>query len=178
MNRRRFALRPWDAAAGLDLQLPGRVARQGPRLIISYALQGRLQEVVIPEPAEKPGRRPGLWRETCFEFFVGPPGSPRYWEFNLSPGGLWNAYRFAGYRRGLEEEEGLSAMPFTVARDRDSLRLRLEVNLAGILGVAAPWKVGVAAVLKLAGGRMTYWALCHVGEQPDFHRRESFTIVV
>ena len=39
-------------------------------------------------------------------------------------------------------------------------------------------EVGVAAVIELAGGGLTYWALSHPGPQPDFHRRESFLVEV
>ena len=36
--------------------------------------------------------------------------------------------------------------------------------------------VGIAAVIKLAGGGLTYWALTHPGPQADFHRRDSFLV--
>ena len=35
---------------------------------------------------------------------------------------------------------------------------------------------GIAAVIKLAGGELTYWALTHPGPAADFHRRDSFVV--
>ena len=37
-------------------------------------------------------------------------------------------------------------------------------------------EVGIAAVIELAGGGLTYWALTHPGPEADFHRRESFRV--
>jgi hypothetical protein len=37
-------------------------------------------------------------------------------------------------------------------------------------------EAGIAAVLKLAGAGVSYWALTHAGPQADFHRRDSFIV--
>ena len=65
-------------------------------------------------PADMPARRDRLWEETCFEFFLAVKNSPRYWEFNLSPAGHWNVYRFADYRQGMQEEPAFASLPFSV----------------------------------------------------------------
>jgi len=36
--------------------------------------------------------------------------------------------------------------------------------------------VGIAAVIKLTGNGLTYWALAHPGPAADFHRRDSFLV--
>ncbi len=40
--------------------------------------------------------------------------STKYWEFNLSPAGDWNVYRFTDYRQGMEEETAISSLPFNL----------------------------------------------------------------
>ena len=139
---------------------------------------GPLSQVVIPAAAEPPARRHGLWQETCFEFFLGVQDSPGYWEFNLSPAGDWNVYRFSGYRQGMAEEQAFSRLPFSAQIGEDSLRLALEVDLAGMVPAGPALEVGLATVVKLRDGAITYWALSHPGPRPDFHRRDGFIVVL
>ena len=131
---------------------------------------------MIPAPAARPVRRHGLWEETCFEFFLSIKDSPQYWEFNLSPAGDWNVYRFAEYRQGMTEESAFAALPFDVKQQSDSVRLVLEINLDKIVRADQPLEAAMAAVIQPAGGGLTYWALTHPGPQADFHRRDSFLV--
>ena len=66
-------------------------------LTVSYVVEGDLERVRLPRP-RPPARAEQLWQHTCCEMFVARNGSPAYHEFNFSPSGEWNAYRFAGYR--------------------------------------------------------------------------------
>ncbi len=177
MNARNFSLRPFaPASPRLDLRITGGIGRRAQILAISYELRGRLADVALPLAAVRPARRHGLWQETCFEFFLGIKQLPSYWEFNLSPAGHWNVYRFAGYRQGRQEEAALAALPFSVRDQADSVLLTMEADLAGLVPAAAVLEVGISAVIKARGGEATYWALSHPGPQPDFHRRESFSL--
>jgi hypothetical protein len=45
-----------------------------------------------------------------------------------------------------------------------------------IVSANQPLQVGIAAVIRLAGGGLTYWALTHPGPQADFHRRDGFLV--
>jgi hypothetical protein len=121
-------------------------------------------------------RRNLLWEETCFEFFVAARDSPRYWEFNLSPAGHWNVYRFEAYRQGIQEEMAFKSLPFTVRYSSDSLLLTLELSLDKILCAEQALEAAISAVIKTKDSRATYWALIHPGPHPDFHRRDSFTM--
>ena len=175
MNRRKFSLRPFSPIGPPPhFTITASLARCAHGLAIGYELTGQLGTLVIPGPAELPSRRHGLWEETCFEFFLGIKDSPRYWEFNLSPAGSWNVYRFTGYRQGMIEETAFAALPLRVRRRPDSLRLDLELGLDRIVGADQLLEVGIAAVIELAGGGLTYWALTHPGPQADFHRRDGF----
>jgi hypothetical protein len=172
-----FSLQPFaPIGPPLTIKIAGHIAWRPRQLAIRYDLRGDLAELIIPAPAEIPARRHGLWEETCCEFFLGVKDSPRYWEFNLSPAGHWNVYSFGGYRQGMAEETVLTSLPLSVRRRPDSLRLDLELDVGAIVSADQPLAVGIAAVIKLAGGGLTYWALTHPGPQADFHRRDSFLV--
>jgi len=177
MSRRNFSLQPFSPIGPpLTIKITGHITRRPRQLAIRYDLRGDLAEVMIPAPADIATRRHGLWEETCFEFFLGVKEAPQYWEFNLSPAGHWNVYRFTGYRQGMAEETALSSLPMSVRRASNSLRLALEVEVERIVSADQPLMVGITAVVKLAGGGLTYWALIHPGPRADFHRRDSFLV--
>jgi hypothetical protein len=178
-NDQSFALWPFSPLnPQMDLKIIGAIGRGQHRLRISYELRGQLAAVAIPAPGDLPARRHGLWEETCFEFFLAAKHSPRYWEFNLSPAGHWNVYRFAAYRQGVKEEMAFTSLPVSLRPEPDSVRLALDLNLDPIIPADQPLEVGIAAVIQLAGGGLTYWALTHGGPQPDFHRRDSFIVAL
>jgi hypothetical protein len=177
MNGQDFTLQPFPPISpALNFKITGHIARRPRLLAIRYDLHGPLTELVIPAPADLPSRRHGLWKETCFEFFLGVQDSPRYWEFNLSPAGPWNVYRFDGYRQGMAEEIAFTSFAFSVRRQPDTLRVALELEIERIVAADQPLVVGLAAVLKFRDQGLTYWALTHPGPQPDFHRRDSFLV--
>jgi len=177
MNGRRFSLKPFPSAGTLpDLKIRGNVSRLSKTLATSYSLLGPLEELVIPALADLPVRRKTLWEETCFEFFLCAEDSDQYWEFNLSPAGYWNVYRFKSYRQGMQEEPAFTSLPFKVRRQQDALRLSLKLDLARIIPEDQTLKVGISAVIKDINGGITYWALTHTGHQADFHRRDGFIL--
>ncbi|RJQ19859.1 MAG: hypothetical protein C4560_05650 [Nitrospiraceae bacterium] len=177
MNSRSFSLKPFTTAGPLpDLKITGNVHRRPDSFSIRYLLAGRLQELVIPSPAARPERRNALWEETCFEFFLAMKDSGPYWEFNLSPAGHWNAFRFESYRQGMREETAVDSLPFMVERSADALLLSLELDLGRIVPAHVPMNAGISAVIKHTDGCLTFWALSHPGTHADFHRRESFII--
>ncbi|MDA8433679.1 MAG: DOMON-like domain-containing protein [Nitrospiraceae bacterium] len=179
MRRTGFVLRPF-AAADLPpaVGITGSAERSADTLSVRYELRGQRPQFIFTAAAEMPARRDRLWEETCFELFLGPEHSDRYWEFNLSPSGLWNVYCFESYRRGMREEQALTALPFAADVRRDSLVVSLEADLSALIGRGEKLQAGVAAVVRLADGSLTYWALAHPGPKPDFHRRDSFLLEV
>ena len=121
-------------------------------------------------------RRDQLWQHTCFEAFLGLPGSEAYWELNVSPGGDWNLYRFSGYRRdGLAE---MAAVPPLVSINRQGLGLRCTVQLdpRGFWPASAVPEIGLTMVAEDPTGALSYWALSHPEDQADFHDRRSFLV--
>lgn len=179
MSGRDFRLEPF-APTGWpgDIAIGGSIARSADILAIRYVLRGRLAELVIPGPAGMPARRHGLWEATCCEFFLGVKEAPGYWEFNLSPAGHWNVYRFEGYRQGMAEETAITSLAFRVGRRPDRLEVALELDLGKLVAAEQPLAVGLAAVIEFRDRGLTYWALTHPGPRADFHRRDSFQVEV
>jgi hypothetical protein len=113
------------------------------------------------------------------EFFLAQPGSPSYREFNLSPSGHWNVYRFESYREGMREEERVPGLPFRVTRDGERLRLFLETDIGKLLiRPVGEIEAGICAVLRSAAGGASHWALAHPCPRPDFHHRGGFLLKI
>jgi len=171
-----FTLLPHPQAASLlpTVQLKGRVVRDSGSLLISYAVHGRLDELLLPERSVAPSRQQQLWQQTCFEFFAGPAGLCQYWEINLSPSGDWNVYAFNQYRTGMREETAVAALPFSIKQHAEAFQLELVFPLDALLPPTQPVELAASAVLQHRNGQLSYWAMTHCGPKPDFHHRENF----
>jgi hypothetical protein len=177
MRNRSFSLQPFPNFNSLpSIEITGEIDRQKNRLAIAYSVLGNLDNLVIPEPENTTTRKHELWEETCLEFFLGVENSPNYWEFNLSPAGNWNIYRFEDYRSRMEEEMAYTSLPFNVKKQADSLLLKLEFDLTKIVPEDKSLEIAISAVVKQIDGEITYWALTHCGDRADFHRRDNFIV--
>ena len=177
MNEQSFELEPFLAEDAVpDIKITGSISRSSNIITVRFIMFGPLTEAVIPGPSKDPQRRNALWEETCLEFFLGERGSDLYWEFNLSPAGHWNVYRFDAYREGMQEEEAFMSLPFSVSNGPDTLLLDLELDLGNIIAGDMGLDAAVSAVVKLKDGRETCWSLVHPGPRPDFHHRDGFII--
>jgi hypothetical protein len=179
MSSRSFSLIPFPSrGTPPEVKIVGVIGRRNRELSITCVLLGPLSKLAVSPAAKVPARRKSLWKETCFEFFGAAGDADRYWEFNLSPAGHWNVYRFSSYRQGMLEEPAFTSLPLTVQVRPNALELSLAVDLGKIIPTEPTLKVGVAAVIKTACGRKSYWALTHLGPDPDFHLRDSFVIAI
>jgi hypothetical protein len=177
MNLRSFSLTPFRGEGNApDLKITGSIGRRADLLSLNCALLGNLSELALPAPEASPGRKDRLWEETCLEFFLAVKDSERYWEFNLSPAGHWNVYRFTSYREGMREEPAFASLPFGVRKGPESLALSLELAIGKILPAGHALEIAVGAVIKTVNGETSHWALAHPGPRPDFHRREGFRL--
>lgn len=150
------------------------VARPHPgTLVLCYLVTGNVGELRIPA-VTAPARSDDLWRHTCFEAFVRASGAD-YWEFNFSPATEWAAYRFSGYRAGSRPAETSAPLiKVQSAPDRYSLKASLQLDDLSGLANRRSWRIGLSALLEDKRGRMSYWALVHPSEKPDFHHPDSF----
>jgi hypothetical protein len=182
-----FSLIPFpDNCPHAEIEITGQIERLDQQLSITFQLTGEIAKIAIALPDDHPSRRNELWQTTCFEFFLGLKNSPKYWEFNLSPAGHWNIYRFDDYRQGMTEELAFESLPFLVKVQPDSLTLSLSLDLGTIISSTQNLEVGITTVIQskinnLIFGQdtidtITYWALTHVGQEADFHQRKSFIL--
>jgi hypothetical protein len=177
MTPAHFRLDPFPGEDTLArIEIAGSIGRSGNDLSLSYFLSGDVSQVAIPTLSNPPVRKDGLWNHTCFELFMAPKGSRGYWEFNISPSGDWNVYRFRDYRQGMREEQAFAALPFRVSRKADCLSLFLECELAGIVGNHETLEIAISAVVRTSDGQVSHRALKHCGAKPDFHRRDGFVM--
>lgn len=150
--RARFAAHGW-------LQLRWRVEGSGGLVVPRFAGRDRTDR---------------LWRTTCFELFCRQPGSEPYVELNLSPSERWAAYDFEAYRTGMAERPIRRAPTITPRRGGDVLILDAALRLADL--PSPPWQLGISAVLEEEGGALSYWALAHPADRPDFHHPDCFAL--
>jgi len=144
--------------------------------MITYELSGPLDLLKIPKTVNNPLRKNRLWEKTCFELFIGSRGSDPYWEVNLSPSGHWNIYRLDAYRKGMTEDANFSTLPFFLTCKNNFYRVELKINRKRMLPLHKNFQIGVSTVIEDKNGDMTYWALNHPGEKPDFHHPDSFIL--
>ncbi len=145
-------------------------------LELDYTLLADIAQLRLPEP-RPPVRADGLWRHTCFEAFIGGGGG-EYWEYNLSPSGAWAAYHFSGYREGMAPLRKGAAPQISVEATAESATLAARIDLGWLARAAggSALKLGLAAVIDDKAHVLTYWALAHPAEKPDFHHADSFTV--
>ncbi len=121
-----------------------------------------------------PQRRDGLWDHTCFEAFLG-----------------WLNRRTTGSSTPLPTATGTSTPSAPTAALRSwwicpshlglSCAVRPGICAATSSSISPPcWpeamqpEIGLAMVVEEQEDRLSYWALSHPGDQPDFHDRRAF----
>lgn len=129
------------------------------------------QQLVVPGFAGK-GRADELWKTTCFELFLKPLGGEAYSELNLSPSERWNAYDFDGYRLGMRERPFPREPECTMRLGSSFAIFDVAIPLSGL--PAGDCAMGMCAVIEERSGTLSYWALAHPAERPDFHDPACF----
>lgn len=165
--------------------LSASAARDGDAgLRFRYVLDADLDAVRIPalrlaRPTDE------LWKYTCFEAFVmGPPSQgDAYRELNFSPSTEWAAYSFERYRTGMTPVTLPSAPRIEVSRSGSQLIVEARVEMQGLLpqswrASGARLRMALSAVIENEGGRISYWALKHAPDKPDFHHAAGFILEV
>lgn len=140
----------------------------------------------LPEAIRIPERKAAvamdeLWRATCCELFVGAGNGLAYREFNFSPSGEWAVYGFLAYRQRDDFCYSYGAAPditFVPSHDGWTLTATIPSTLLDHVfdSTATSVDISVTAVLEAADGALSYWALTHPREIPDFHDRAGFIL--
>lgn len=151
----------------------------GGGLRLRYFLDGDVNGILVPPPAT-PGPADELWRHTCFEAFIAGQDSQAYCEFNFSPSSQWAVYGFSGYREGMAPLDYATDPLIVASVTDDRIALEAYVPLEALLALPgeATLRLGLAAVVESTDGKLSYWALAHAAEVPDFHHPDSFVLSV
>ncbi len=163
----RLVLSPHPAAPSPGLNLEVEARRTGNLLSLEYRVGGpAVSSIRWPDPQLRIPTD-GLWRTTCFEAFVGAGGAG-YLEFNLSPGGAWAAYAFDACREGMRPLDIVA--PFIVTRHAaEGFALTTDLTLPP----EAIGPIGLSAVIEGLDGAISWWALAHPSDKPDFHHPDA-----
>ena len=179
-----LAEKQWSALVGYATPSPmahgiaARVFQKEPALLVfQYVLRADMARVRVPKP-EAPGRADDLWKHTCFEAFISATGAAGYYELNFSPSGRWALYCFDGYRKGMSPVDVTSPLQLAVRCLDDRLELEAEVRLLdlGLARKRLALKLALTAVVEDNSGTLSYWALKHAPDKPDFHHSDGFVL--
>jgi hypothetical protein len=149
-------------------------AMTGHQLRLVYRLSGDPQSILWPAPQPRQ-RADGLWRHTCFEAFLQAPGG-EYWEYNLSPSGAWAAYGFTRYRTDMQPLSQDLSPGIVCESGAHSFQLSATLDLRWLAArhPLAALRLGLSAVIEDGARGLSYFALKHPAEKPDFHHADSF----
>lgn len=156
------------------------------RLEVTYTLRGELAPInLIDQTPSSVERRHELWKDTCFEWFIGSNSTKKYWEFNASPRGAWNFYELEDYRSNLKESlliesEDIDLSATLSNQIRDLYVFHTKISLKKLFKdqptlLADGW-IAVTSVIRSSSGETNYFSLKHPQEKPDFHNRIGFII--
>lgn len=146
---------------------------------VTYTLEGMIEQLRVPM-REQAAKAEALWRHTCFELFIGAQNDTEYYEFNFSPSGAWAAYAFHDYRSGGRIDPATAEPKISVRQSPSVLELHAVACLEHLPGLqfdVSLW-LGISAVVEELSGGLSYWALRHPVEKPDFHHPDSFAVHV
>jgi hypothetical protein len=129
-------------------------------------------------PSRTPARADGLWNHTCFEAFIATSGKAGYYELNFSPSGQWAVYSFESYRKSMSPVDVSRPPELTVRRGDYSLELDALIRLPELSALqgAHTLKLALAGVIEDDSGTLSYWALRHAQDKPDFHHPDGFVL--
>jgi hypothetical protein len=144
---------------------------------LRYHVDGKVEQIKLPDSLDHPERTDGLWKNTCFELFLKQPGKQHYYEFNFSPSGNWAAYGFDSYREGM--------VPLTLAQAPEIFLDFSDTHIGLEAGFTLPdiWihnelDAGLSAVIQMHDGEKSLWALLHPIGKPDFHHQDCFKLKI
>jgi hypothetical protein len=162
-------------------------------LRLRYVLDADPGALRIPGP-RSPGRADELWKHTCFEAFVASQNADEdavaraargggYIELNFSPSTEWAAYAFESYRKGMTPVPLPCAPRIEVTRSGSQLIVEARIEASALFpesgrASGAKLRIALSAVIEDESGRISYWALKHAPDKPDFHHAAGFILEV
>lgn len=147
--------------------------------MVRYVFEGDIDRVRVPA-RQAPRFADNLWRHTCCEIFIARKGHSDYVELNFSPSGEWAVYAFARQRERVPLAAPADALDphITVCRSAGKFELDAVVRVDRLppTYADATLVLGLSAVVEDADGSLSYWALKHPLDKPDFHHPDAFAL--
>jgi hypothetical protein len=147
-------------------------------LQVTFRLDGDISRIFV-SPLRVPRQARQLWRHTCFKAFIAVEGRPEYHEFNFAASGEWAVYAFRDYRNGGPVSNKLIRPRIAVRSTGGRLELKalIRLDLLSAAHTRAPLNIGLSAVIEANEG-LSYWALRHPVDKPDFHDARGFALLL
>jgi len=147
-------------------------------LKIGFSLYGDIPLIRLPSPGV-PRIATQLWQHTCFEAFIAVDGQSAYHEFNFAPSGEWALYSFCSYRGGRSLANEAKRPHIEVSANPSQLKLDALIQLSDLSAFhpRASLRIGLSAIVETSDG-LSYWALRHLLDKPDFHQADGFTLLL
>jgi hypothetical protein len=167
-----------DVVSGAVRGIHARVRGSEPAtLVFQYVLRAEMSRIRVPT-ARATDRADSLWKHTCFEAFIAVAGEPGYYELNFSPSRQWAVYRFSGYREGMSPPDVTSLPELNVRSFDDRFELDAVIRLPDLIARRGEriLKLALTAVVEDDNGTLSYWALKHAPDKPDFHHSDGFVL--
>lgn len=140
---------------------------------VLFHIEGEIGSIIFSSESSPPTFKDKLWTKTCFEVFVSEHKKDSYSEWNLSPSKDWAFFSFDRYRNAITKPQ---LSPGEISIEKKSDEYLYEAYLPVEKGrPKRELDIGLTAVTESKGGELSYWALFHLGDKPDFHRRDSFS---
>ena len=158
------------------------VRRSSTELKLTFRLDGDIPRIPISPPTTPRFAR-DLWQHTCFEAFIAINGqagqAAAYHEFNFAPSGEWAVYAFSGYRNGGPVADEMLHPHIAIRSTANQFELDAVVPLARLSAIHAHalLRIGLSAVIETSD-ELSYWALRHPKDKPDFHNTDGFTLLL
>ena len=145
---------------------------------ISFQVTGNIESLQIPAKSLTPSRKDNLWENTCFEVFIAKPERADYWEYNISPSQNWAVFHFTEYRLSKNDELSIGNIDVTTHfTPPNQYTIQSQLPLVEAL-YAKNLQVGISTILQDREKTIYYYALAHQRQNPDFHVRDSFTLLL
>jgi len=178
MSSIEFTLHPFNQSntPSPPLSVKGAISLQDNKINVLFRMLGEINNIFFPKLTQRPSRKDELWNTTCCELFVAKSGQPGYWEYNLSPSHDWAIFKFSNYRTAKTDDLSITEIDINTKIDKNSeFELNTILKLPGAL-IGQNLEIGVSSVIQNTLGEISYYALSHPVEKPDFHDRNCFTI--
>ncbi len=139
---------------------------------LTYTLTGDVNHIHFHTWPNEQNRIKGLWKHTCFEFFI-CDSQKNYYEFNFSSDNKWNCFYFDAKKdRTIVEYLPLNFIQTNFQNNQLKIQIPFKV-LSWPQGF--DFTINLSAVIEWQNQILDYFALKHCDTRPNFHHLSSYT---